>query len=246
MTAVTASQYIEKVGDDERSFGPAAASTYFYGGTLCFFDSAGRVDDDDAAGVNRFAGVVVQDVDNSSGSAGDLNVEFYNKGRFLLTGSGFAQTSVGQSVFAIDNYTIQLAGSSATYIGVIKEYVSATQVWVEIDTTHAADDSWFPTGTAQSLSGAGAINVTSYLTKWTTTSTDAGTLADGTRTGQMKKIQLIVDGGDGTLTPTSLSGGTTITFADAGDTAILKWDGTNWVAIELSNDADGATGPVLA
>ena len=79
----------------------------------------------------------------------------------------------------------------------------------------------------------------------TTTGADAGTLADGAQIGQLKKVRLIVDGGDGTLTPTNLAGGTSITFADAGDTALLMWNGTDWVAIELSNDADGATAPVL-
>jgi hypothetical protein len=103
-----------------------------------------------------------------------------------------------------------------------------------------------PLATAQSISGAGAMNTTSYLTKWTTTGAQAGTLANGQVIGQLKKIQLIVDGGDGTLTPTNLAGGTTITFADAGDFAVLLWDGTEWIAIELGNDADGATAPVLA
>ena len=98
----------------------------------------------------------------------------------------------------------------------------------------------------QALSGAGAANITTFYTAWTTTGADAGTLADGSVVGQLKKIQLIVDGGDGTLTPSNLSGGTTITFADAGDYAVLVWDGANWFALELGNDADGATAPVLA
>jgi hypothetical protein len=100
---------------------------------------------------------------------------------------------------------------------------------------------------AQALSGAGAINVTSYYTAWTTTgASQAGTLANGTFPGQKKKIQLIVDGGDGVLTPVELAGGTTITFADAGDFVILRWDGAEWNVIERGNDADGATGPVVA
>lgn len=103
-----------------------------------------------------------------------------------------------------------------------------------------------PIAAQQALSGPGAINVTTYYTAWTTTGADAGTLANGAQKGQLKKIQLIVDGGDGTLTPTSLSGGTTITFADAGDFAVLCWNGTAWVAVELGNAADGATAPVLA
>lgn len=98
----------------------------------------------------------------------------------------------------------------------------------------------------QALSGAGAISVTTFYTAWTTTGAQAGTLADGTFVGQKKKIQLVVDGGDGTLTPENLSGGTTITFADAGDYVVMQWTGADWLVIESGNDADGATGPVIA
>jgi hypothetical protein len=98
----------------------------------------------------------------------------------------------------------------------------------------------------QALSGAGAVNVTTFYTAWTTTGANAGTLANGTFPGQLKKIKQIVDGGVGTLTPTALTGGTTIAFEDAGDYALLLWDGDSWVPIELGNDADGATAPTLA
>lgn len=242
--AVTASQFVTRQGLD-RGTGKLAASTTIYGGTLVFTNASGYADDDVASGVNPFAGIAVDTVDNSAGAAGALNVELYTEGRFLLTGSGFAQTSVGKPVFATDNYTITLTPAAATYIGVITNYVSSTKVWVEID-AHVGDAIYIPDAVAQSLSGAGAINVTSYLTKWTTTAADAGTLANGTRVGQLKKVQLIVDGGDGTLTPVSLATGTTITFADAGDFWIGRWNGTAWRTIEVGNDADGATAPVIA
>jgi hypothetical protein len=102
------------------------------------------------------------------------------------------------------------------------------------------------TNAQQALSGAGAVAVTNYYTAWTTTGANAGTLADGTVIGQLKKIQLVTDAGDGTLTPSNLSGGTTITFADAGDYVVLMWTGTAWSAIELGNSADGRTAPVIA
>lgn len=105
---------------------------------------------------------------------------------------------------------------------------------------------WIPVGTQQALSGAGAADVVSYYTAWTTTGAEAGTLADGLKVGQLKKIQLIVDGGDGTLTPATFADGDTITFADAGDYAVLMWTPDGWTAIELGNDADGATAPVVA
>ena len=91
-----------------------------------------------------------------------------------------------------------------------------------------------PKAVGQALSGAGAINVTSFYPAWTTGAGAAsGTLADGTTIGQLKKIKLVVDGGgDGTLTPANLNDGTTITFNDAGDYVLLLWDGTKWFVIE--------------
>lgn len=104
-----------------------------------------------------------------------------------------------------------------------------------------------PVAAQQALTGAGVANITSYYTALTNTGADAISLAAGAQSGQLKKIQMIVDPGtDSTLTPAPLTGGTTITFADAGDYCILMWDGTSWVPIELGNDADGASGPAIA
>lgn len=96
--------------------------------------------------------------------------------------------------------------------------------------------------------GGGAVNITSYFTEFATDAGgDALTLADGAVAGQLKKIQLTTDGGgNGVLTPSNLADGDTITFADVGDYALLMWNGTNWRVLELGNDADGTTAPVLA
>lgn len=100
----------------------------------------------------------------------------------------------------------------------------------------------------QAMTTAGAVSVATYYTSVNTTSGSghASTLADGTYYGQLKKIQLIVDGGNLVLTIASLEGGNTITFSDAGDYVVLRWNGENWRAIELGNDADGATAPGIS
>lgn len=90
-----------------------------------------------------------------------------------------------------------------------------------------------------------AVSVANYYTTLTTTGAAIPTLADGSVVGQMKKIEMLVDGGDAVLTPANLAGGTTITFADVGDVAELIWNGNDWVAIALYNTVDGATAPVL-
>lgn len=60
-----------------------------------------------------------------------------------------------------------------------------------------------------------------------TTGTDALTLADGAE-GQEKFIIMKTDGGTGTLTPSNLGNGTTLTFDDAGDSAHLIFTNGNW------------------
>ena len=83
-------------------------------------------------------------------------------------------------------------------------------------------------GSVQQISGPGAIDVTSYITEITTTGTDAYTLADGVA-GQIKIISMIVDGGDATITPTTLATGTTITMADVNDNVTLLYGTNGWV-----------------
>lgn len=77
------------------------------------------------------------------------------------------------------------------------------------------------------LNGPGAIDLNFPTTLVTTTGADALTLANGYE-GQKLRIAMIADGGDGTLTPTSLAGGTTITFDDVGDTADLQFLNSSW------------------
>jgi hypothetical protein len=90
------------------------------------------------------------------------------------------------------------------------------------------------TGSVQSLSGAGAVNTTALITQLTTTGANALTLANGTL-GQIKIITMIVDGGDGTLTPTTFANGTTMTFGDVGDTVTLVYNGTiGWTIVSNS------------
>jgi len=87
-------------------------------------------------------------------------------------------------------------------------------------------------GGVQAISGAGAIDVTTLHTEITTTSTDAYTLANGVA-GQLKIISMKVDGGDGTLTPTTLATGTTITFNDVNDSVTMIYSSLGWLPIAV-------------
>ena len=89
-------------------------------------------------------------------------------------------------------------------------------------------------GGVQTLTGAGAVDLTNLVTELTTTGPDALTLADGTTSGQVKIVNMIVDGGNGTLTPTTFANGTTITFDAVAESATLVWNSTiGWVATSV-------------
>lgn len=86
----------------------------------------------------------------------------------------------------------------------------------------------------QNLSGAGAVNITSLVTAFTSTATgNALTLANGA-SGQIKSIVYAAEaaGGDtGVLTPDNFGNGTTITFNAVGDSVMLQFVGTDWWVI---------------
>lgn len=83
----------------------------------------------------------------------------------------------------------------------------------------------------QSLSGAGAVDVTNAFTSLTTTgAAQALTLADATA-GEVKVIVHTVDGGSAVLTPTTKIGFTTVTFTAVGDSVMLIYTAAGWAVI---------------
>ncbi len=94
----------------------------------------------------------------------------------------------------------------------------------------------------QTLTGAGAADVTSAVTATVTNTDNSGnnaiTLANGT-TGQIKVLYLKTLTGSQTsvVTPANLLGYTTITFNAVGDAALLYFNGTNWVVLGSTSAA---------
>ena len=84
------------------------------------------------------------------------------------------------------------------------------------------------------------IPVTHAHVSKTTGGVEALTLANG-KPGQILTIILAATGGDGTLTPATATGWATITFAQAGDQAVLFYvnDSAGWRIWSLT----GKTGP---
>jgi len=106
--------------------------------------------------------------------------------------------------------------------------------------------------------GAAAINIAagtggaiSLLCYKNTINSDAGgdafTLASGLCVGQMKYILFVADGGgDAVVTGAFPGGDNTLTFSDAGEYALLMWDGTDWQPLSLGSEGTFTDAPVLS
>lgn len=196
--------------------------------------------------------------DIASGDVDELDIT----GRFRAHGVASEAWAVGEQVgYDADGDPLNGTAGSGAYttneanwdfpVGSCVEAKGATDEMGVILLNEYLEGSspWIPAAAQQTLAaGGGAVTVDEFYTGGASDAGgDAWTMADGLRIGQLKKVQLVTDGGgDATLTPTTLVGGTTVTFADAGDYAVFMWTSSGWLALELGNDADGATAPVLA
>lgn len=120
--------------DSDKGSVPVAASKLLPANGLVFRNDAGFATDVVAVGVNPFLGLAEKEANNSSGAAGDINVELLREGQFLLpfTGSTLTQADIGKNVFATDNNVLSLTATDRTFVGVLSEFVSATSAYVDI------------------------------------------------------------------------------------------------------------------
>ena len=147
--------------------------------------------------------------------------------------------SAGARVFAAASGKIATSGSVLVGIALTAATTDGDIIEVE-DICIGSDGIVYD---AVAVAGATlAIPITHRTVQKTTGGAEALTLADGAFIGQKLHITLVVDGGDGTLTPTTPSGFATIVFADAGDTVDLEWTADGWI---ISGMAGVAAPPVI-
>lgn len=126
--------------------------------------------------------------------------------------------------------------NKAAYFGSTSEFVGATTFDSTISSTGAITATGGLIGGVQTLAAAGAVNLTTLVTRIDSAGAIALTLADGTN-GQIKYIVMGTDGGDATLTPTTKTGYSTITFNDAGDGVTLVFITTKGWIVAGNNGA---------
>lgn len=106
------------------------ASTAIYKGALVAFDANGLLIAATPTASTQFAGIALEGV--TSAASGSYYCNVARDGRHLLTTAGMAQSNVGDIMYAADSGTVGATASNAHKVGVITEFVSATQVWVDI------------------------------------------------------------------------------------------------------------------
>ena len=105
------------------------ASDIVYEGAMVGDNAAGR--GRPLVAGDKFLGHAVSKIDNSSGAAGDKNIELRG-GRYRLDVALVGLiTDVGQPVYASDDATYTFEAASNSFVGVITRYVSATRMEVE-------------------------------------------------------------------------------------------------------------------
>lgn len=111
---------------------PVAVAKMFKG-SLVMFNVAGFLTVAASLAGAKFAGIAGHSVDNTNGLVGDEECEVFRTGVFLLDGAGFTQASIGKDVFASDDQTVSTTdGGDEPLVGKVVNFVSATQVWVEL------------------------------------------------------------------------------------------------------------------
>lgn len=133
MTAATANRVTASRNLGTKHQVPVAASTTIYAGTIVMIDSAGYARPAAASVTNKgVVGVATAKVDNSSGSAGDLNV-IAQEGEFLFAGDTLGQDDLNAIMYADDDQTIdETQATNCPRVGFLTEFVSASSGWVKI------------------------------------------------------------------------------------------------------------------
>jgi hypothetical protein len=152
-------------------------------------------------------------------------------------GTGITSLGAGVATFLGTPSSANLAAAvtDETGTGALVFATSPTLVTPTLGVATATSVATGPVfGTVQSLSGPGAVNITTLTTAFTSTATgNALTLADGAA-GQIKTVVYVAEaaGGDtGVLTPANLGSATTITFNAVGDSVTLQFIGADWWVI---------------
>ena len=111
---------------------PMVASDIIYRGSFVMINSSGYAAPAATGAGSRGAGFAMDEVDNSSGSAGDLSVRVEVQDHHYIDGmSGLTQADIGKTVYASTDNDFSLTQGNDVPVGVIVEVLSATECVVK-------------------------------------------------------------------------------------------------------------------
>ncbi len=113
---------------------PVATKTKIYAGSLVCVNAAGYVVPAADTSGYQFAGVAMEQVDNSGGSDGSESVRLRRAGVFEFDSVSITQAMVGADMFATDDHTFDDTAGTTNHVkvGRLVKYVSATKGWIDI------------------------------------------------------------------------------------------------------------------
>ena len=137
MTALAADAHLEfkQTGESLLKKFPAVADDIIYAHS--FVGRTGANARPLTAG-DVFLGIATQRVDNTGGSAGDVQVETESGHLVKLTITGIDNSKEGVMVYATDDGTPTLTKGSNSLIGIVEQFISGTTAWVKVLTSAEA------------------------------------------------------------------------------------------------------------
>ena len=132
--ALTANRDVDHYIDQELRSLRVAQQKHVYKGALVGLSSGGYAQPLTAG--DPFVGVAYEEIDNGSGSDGDLSVRVYTLGDFGLALSGATAADAGRPVFASADDTLTFSAAGNSYVGIVQEFVSSGQIILRIDPAH--------------------------------------------------------------------------------------------------------------
>jgi hypothetical protein len=113
---------------------PVAAATKIYAGSMVCVNAGGYAAPAADTSGYRFAGVAMEQTDNSSGANGAETVRLRRTGVFEFDGAALTQAMVGDAMYAVDDQTFANTTGVTNHIkvGTLSKYVSTTKGWIDI------------------------------------------------------------------------------------------------------------------
>ncbi len=134
--ALTANREVDHYIDQELRTLQVAASKHIYKGALVGVTTAGYAQPLTAG--DLFVGIAYEEMDNSSGAAGDVSVRIYTLGDFGHALSGAAIANVGDPVYASDDGTLTFTSASNSYVGHAVDVPAVGEIIVRLDSFRTA------------------------------------------------------------------------------------------------------------